>query len=111
MTGVCLAEGLEQLRARGSLRLGGGGGGGLLLPALLPEQIEQVQLGRGLAQHRGLHAERVVGTVELHPAKLGRLDVAAELRGGDGLSALAAEPEAGLEAGADAVSVAVVDAA
>ena len=60
MTGVCLAEGLEQLRARGSLRLGGGGG--LLLPALLPEQIEQVQLGRGLPQHRGLHAERVVGT-------------------------------------------------
>ena len=99
-----LTEGLEQGRSLGplglSLRLG---------LSLASKEVEEVEAGGGLAEDSGLDTEGVVGSVELDSSELGGLDVAAELGGGHVLPVLLADPEPGLEAGADAVSVTIVD--
>ena len=77
--------------------------------SLASKEVEEVEAGGGLAEDSGLDTEGVVGSVELDSSELGGLDVAAELGGGHVLPVLLADPEPGLEAGADAVSVTIVD--
>ena len=79
--------------------------------SLASKEVEEVEAGGGLAEDSGLDTEGVVGSVELDSSELGGLDVTAELGGGHVLPVLLADPEPGLEAGADAVSVTIVDSA
>ena len=77
--------------------------------SLASKQVEEVEAGGGLAEDCGLDTEGVAGSVELNSAKLWSLDIAAELGSGHILSILLADSKTGLKAGADAVSISVVD--
>lgn len=77
-------------------------------------RLSSKQTKERLVEERGLDAADVAGLVlgpEVDPAERRRLDVTAQLGGGLGLSVLVlAEAEAGLDARADGVGVAVVEA-
>jgi len=77
--------------------------------SLASEEVKEVEAGGGLAKDCGLDTEGVAGSVELNPAKLRGLDITAELGCGHILSILLADSKTGLKAGADAVSISVVD--
>ena len=86
----------------GSLRLGLG-------LSLASKKVEEVEAGGGLAEDCGLDTEGITGSVELNSAKLRCLDITTELGSCDILSILLADSKTGLKAGADAVSISVVD--
>ena len=86
----------------GSLRLGLG-------LSLASKQVEEVEAGGGLAEDCGLDTEGIAGSVELNSTKLRSLDITAELSSGHILTILLANSKTGLKAGADAVSISVVD--
>ena len=79
--------------------------------SLAAEQVEEVELGPGLAEDGGLDAEGSVGPVELDPGELGRLDIPTDLssRVETALGVLT-EAKPGLSTKTNAISIAVVDA-
>lgn len=81
----------------------------VLLLVLGLEEVEEVELWLGAAEHGGLHSQGSVGPVELDPSELRGLHVASQLGGGvQAALRVLAEAEASLGSDADAISIAVV---
>ena len=81
----------------------------LLGLSLASKEVEEVEAGGGLAEDGGLDTEGIAGSVELDSAELRGLNIAAELGSGHILTVLLADPKTGLEAGADAIRISIVD--
>ena len=83
----------------------------LRLSLVLTEEVEKIEVGRGLAEDSWLDTECVVRSVEVDPRHLWSLYIASQLGCSHSLSILTTEAEASLQTRTDGVRVSVIDSA